>query len=52
MKGFCVITNQDDIVVSISMIPGLVQVYEAWHVYFPAEGDAVEGQFYKEDDNE
>ena len=48
MKGFCVITNEKDIVVSISMIPGTGLIPSEYHCYFPAEKTAKIGEYYHE----
>lgn len=53
-----VITDQNNIVRAVSLIPGLGQIPIAWHVYFPANcGYKVpavipaEGDTYTEDEN-
>ncbi len=49
MKGFCIITDENDIVISISMIPGVVRnIPERYNIYFPAKKDGIEGEKYTE----
>lgn len=31
----CIITDENDIVVSISLIPGIEPIHPRYHVYFP-----------------
>ncbi len=52
MKGFCVITDENDIVVSISMIPGTKLIPNNYNVYFPAKNNTAEGEEYNEIDQE
>lgn len=43
----CIITDENNIVVSVSFIPGLEIVPSNYHVYFPYEGALpVVGQFF------
>jgi hypothetical protein len=47
----CIITNQDNIVISVSLIPGLGTMPSDWNCYFPAkcpEGIPAEGDIYTE----
>jgi len=45
----CVITNEKHIVVSVSIIPGLGNIPESYHVYFPAKSSTTVGETYRED---
>lgn len=45
----CIITDEQDIVISISFIPGLSIIPDGWHVYFPFVGDLPDiGDYFKE----
>ena len=44
----CVITDQNHVVVSISLIPGVGYIPPSFHVYFPVVGELPkEGDVYK-----
>jgi hypothetical protein len=43
----CVITDTNDIVVSVSLIPGVGDIPIGFHVYFPVKDCPAEGTFYK-----
>ena len=45
----CVITNTEDVVVSISLIPGVGTILEGYHVYFPVKANELPqvGDVYK-----
>jgi hypothetical protein len=46
--GMCIITDENDIVVSVSLIPGINQIPSRFKVYFPFVGDLpCEGDVYK-----
>ncbi len=43
----CVITNEKDIVQSVSLIPGAeLKLPEGWHVYFPVVGVPCIGEVF------
>ena len=43
----CIITNTEHIVVSVSLIPGLSNIPESFHCYFPVKGlIPKEGDYY------
>ena len=46
----CIITNECNIVISISLIPGLDTIPSNWHCYFPADCRDLpnEGDYYEE----
>ncbi len=46
----CIITDENHIVQSVSLIPGLTQIPENWHCYFPAKCARLpnEGDYYEE----
>lgn len=48
----CIITDENHIVKSVSLIPGLVKIPDTWHLYFPANckinKSPNEGDYYKE----
>jgi len=33
----CVITDENDVVVSVSLIPGMSKIPVGWHCYFPVD---------------
>ncbi len=35
----CIITNDEHVVVSISLLPGLGNIPDSYHVYFPYKGE-------------
>jgi hypothetical protein len=44
----CVITDENHVVKSVSLIPGLAHIPSDWHCYFPFMGDFPEiGTIYK-----
>lgn len=44
----CIITDENDIVVSVSLIPGVNPIPPQFNVYFPVTGDLPrEGDTYK-----
>ena len=47
----CIITDENHIVQSVSLIQGLAHIPSNWHMYFPAEClDSIpnEGDYYEE----
>ncbi len=51
MEGLCVITDEKDIVISISTIPGLAKISDEYHMYYPAVKKAFIGEKYREDND-
>lgn len=43
----CVITDRNHIVVSVSLIIGLADIPDGFHVYFPVQDAPSEGLFYQ-----
>lgn len=44
----CIITNRENIIVSISLIPGVGTIPIGYNVYFPVDkNDLQEGDYYK-----
>lgn len=43
----CVITDSNHIVVSVSLIIGLADIPDGFHVYFPVQDAPSEGSFYQ-----
>lgn len=49
----CVITDEKDIVVSVSLIPGIGHIPNGYHVYFPYNGNLPkEGKHFKPNEKE
>lgn len=44
----CVITNEDNIIIEISLIPGLIEIPIGWHLYFPVTKSVKLGDVYEE----
>ena len=42
----CIITDENHIVVSVSLIPGLGSIPSNWHVYFPVDETPMIGTFW------
>ncbi len=50
----CIITNKDNIVVSVSLIPGVeIEIPENFHVYFPYDGKLripARGEYFRDEE--